>query len=65
MPWWALIPVVTVLSGPLTLLALRRSKRERQQEERYRELSEAYTDLLEENRRRGLPEGRGERDDHP
>lgn len=59
MAWWALVPVVTLLSGPLTLLALKRAKREaRRREEQAVEAAEvAYQRLLAEDeaRRDELP----------
>ena len=62
MPWWALIPIVSMITGPAALYVLTRRKRaEERADERYEELSEKYTALLEETVARELPEGRGSR----
>ncbi|AJE44210.1 hypothetical protein [Streptomyces nodosus] len=66
MPWWAIVPVVSMITGPAALYILtRRKRRAEDAEERYEELSRRYTALLEESTRSGeLPEGRGRRPDH-
>ncbi|NDK23892.1 hypothetical protein FSY75_05245 [Streptomyces sp. TR1341] len=59
MPWWALIPVVSMVTGPLALYAMTRRKRaEDRADERYEELSRKYTALLEETTSGELPNGR-------
>jgi hypothetical protein len=59
MPWWALIPVVTMISGPVALyLVTRRKRRPDDVDERYEELSRKYTALLEESTAGELPNGR-------
>ncbi|MFI8347814.1 hypothetical protein [Streptomyces sp. NPDC085596] len=52
MPWWALIPVVSMITGPVVLYILSRRKRDSDDdaEERYEELSHKYDELLAENR---------------
>jgi len=63
MPWWALIPVISMIIGPVTLYMITRRKRRLEDaEERYEELSRKYTALLEESRSGELPGGR---DRHP
>ncbi|MFB7778562.1 hypothetical protein [Streptomyces bauhiniae] len=52
MPWWALIPVVSMITGPVVLYVLSRRKRDSEDgDERYAELSHKYDELLAENRR--------------
>ncbi|MFD8261045.1 hypothetical protein ACFV19_19415 [Streptomyces griseoluteus] len=51
MPWWALIPVVSTITGPVVLYILSRRKRDSDAAERYEELSHKYDELLAENRR--------------
>ncbi|BDH05984.1 MULTISPECIES: hypothetical protein [Streptomyces] len=53
MPWWALIPVVSMITGPVVLYVLSRRKRDSadSDEARYEELSHKYDELLAENRR--------------
>ncbi|MGW5046666.1 hypothetical protein [Streptomyces griseoluteus] len=51
MPWWALIPVVPMITGPVVLYILGRRKRDSDADERYEELSQRYDELLAENRR--------------
>ncbi|MET8696720.1 hypothetical protein GT028_24510 [Streptomyces sp. SID2999] len=52
MPWWALIPVVSMITGPVVLYILSRRKRASDDDdERYEELSHKYDELLAENRR--------------
>ncbi|MFJ4603913.1 hypothetical protein [Streptomyces griseoluteus] len=51
MPWWALIPVVSMITGPAVLYILGRRKRDSDADERYEELSQRYDELLAENRR--------------
>ncbi|MFJ4007449.1 hypothetical protein ACIPWL_28915 [Streptomyces sp. NPDC090023] len=52
MPWWALIPVVSMITGPVVLFVLSRRKRDSDDDEkRYEELSHKYDELLAENRR--------------
>ncbi|MYV42201.1 hypothetical protein GT030_25870 [Streptomyces sp. SID1328] len=51
MPWWALIPVVSTITGPVVLYILSRRKRDSDADERYEELSHKYDELLAENRR--------------
>ncbi|CAL2069396.1 MULTISPECIES: hypothetical protein [Streptomyces] len=59
MPWWALIPVVSMVTGPLALYVMTRRKRaEDRADERYEELSRKYTALLEETTSGELPNGR-------
>ncbi|MFY4720832.1 hypothetical protein [Streptomyces sp. LaBMicrA B280] len=59
MPWWALIPVVSMITGPLALYVMTRRKRaEDRADERYEELSRKYTALLEETTSGELPKGR-------
>ncbi|OIK25021.1 hypothetical protein [Streptomyces malaysiense] len=63
MPWWALIPVVSMITGPLALYLMTRRKRAGDRaDERYEELSRKYTALLEETTSGELPNGR---DRHP
>ncbi|MEU6815425.1 hypothetical protein [Streptomyces sp. NPDC046860] len=51
MPWWALIPVVSMITGPVALYVLSRRKRVSDDaDERYEELSHKYDELLAENR---------------
>ncbi|MFD8806898.1 hypothetical protein [Streptomyces sp. NPDC059597] len=48
MLWWALVPVVTMITGPVVLYVLSRRKRtDDDTEERYEELSRKYDELLE------------------
>ncbi|MEU3534883.1 MULTISPECIES: hypothetical protein [Streptomyces] len=62
MPWWALIPVVSMITGPLALYVMTRRKRaEDRADERYEELSRKYTALLEETTSGELPHGRDRR----
>ncbi|GAA2503811.1 hypothetical protein ACFYMX_30255 [Streptomyces griseofuscus] len=62
MPWWALIPVVSMVTGPLALYVMTRRKRaEDRADERYEELSRKYTALLEETTSGELPHGRDRR----
>ncbi|MER7918789.1 MULTISPECIES: hypothetical protein [unclassified Streptomyces] len=62
MPWWALIPVVSMITGPLALYVMTRRKRDGDRaDERYEELSRKYTALLEENASGELPKGRDRR----
>ena len=53
MPWWVLIPVVSMITGPLTLYLMTRRKQREQRvdelEERYEELEDRYAALLEES----------------
>ncbi|MEV5986984.1 hypothetical protein AB0L85_18490 [Streptomyces sp. NPDC052051] len=59
MPWWPLIPVVSMIAGPIALYVLKRNKRRRDgPDERYDELSRKYTALLEESTSGELPNGR-------
>ncbi|MEW2275208.1 hypothetical protein [Streptomyces griseofuscus] len=59
MPWWALIPVVSMVTGPLALYVMTRRKRaEDRADERYEELSRKYTALLEETTSGELPHRR-------
>ncbi|MEU6279582.1 hypothetical protein [Streptomyces sp. NPDC047028] len=51
MSWWALIPVVSMITGPVVLYVLNRRKRDADADERYEELSHRYDELLAENRR--------------
>ncbi|MET7678349.1 hypothetical protein [Streptomyces seoulensis] len=52
MPWWALIPVVSMITGPVVLYVLSRRKRDSDDDvERYEELSHKYDELLAENRK--------------
>lgn len=52
MPWWALIPVVSMITGPVVLYVLSRRKRASDDDdERYEELSHRYDELRAENRR--------------
>ncbi|MEW2314422.1 hypothetical protein [Streptomyces bauhiniae] len=58
MPWWALIPVVSMITGPVVLYILSRRKRDSDDpdaDERYEELSHKYDELLAENRRLDPP----------
>ncbi|MFV5993207.1 hypothetical protein ACNPQM_12340 [Streptomyces sp. NPDC056231] len=60
MPWWALIPVVSMITGPAALYIMtRRKRRVDGTDERYEELSRKYTALLEESTSGELPDGRG------
>ncbi|MGW1158637.1 hypothetical protein ACWD5Q_08485 [Streptomyces sp. NPDC002513] len=60
MPWWALIPVVSMITGPLALFVMTRRKRNSDAaDERYEELSQKYTALLEESTSGELPNGKG------
>ena len=62
MRWWALIPVVSMVTGPLALYVMTRRKRaEDRADERYEELSRKYTALLEETTSGELPHGRDRR----
>ncbi|MFR9798729.1 hypothetical protein ACL02U_22960 [Streptomyces sp. MS06] len=62
MPWWALIPVVSMVTGPVALYVItRRNRRTERADERYEELSRKYTALLEETTSGELPDGRGRR----
>jgi hypothetical protein len=66
MPWWALIPVVTTISGPVALyLVTRRKRRPDGVDERYEDLSRKYTALLEESTAGELPNGRARYPDKP
>lgn len=66
MPWWVLIPVVSMITGPATLyLMTRRKQRVDDLEERYEELSRRYTALLEESASGELGDGRKRRQDTP
>ncbi|MGW1725906.1 hypothetical protein ACWCQK_23570 [Streptomyces sp. NPDC002306] len=59
MPWWALIPVVSMITGPVALyLMTRRKRRPEVADERYDELSRKYTALLEDSTSGELPNGR-------
>ncbi|MGI5142525.1 MULTISPECIES: hypothetical protein [unclassified Streptomyces] len=59
MPWWALIPVVSMITGPAALYILtRRKRRVDGNEAQYEELSRKYTALLEESTSGELPNGR-------
>ncbi|MDT0466642.1 hypothetical protein [Streptomyces gibsoniae] len=59
MPWWALIPVVSMITGPVALYVMsRRKRRVNDEQERYDELSRKYTALLEESTSGELPNGR-------
>ncbi|MFD8420821.1 hypothetical protein [Streptomyces sp. NPDC059668] len=59
MPWWALIPVVSMITGPVALyLMTRRKRRPEVADERYEELSRKYTALLEDSTSGELPNGR-------
>ncbi|MYR92040.1 hypothetical protein GTY41_45815 [Streptomyces sp. SID685] len=59
MPWWALIPVVSMVTGPLALYVMTRRKHaEDRADERYEELSRKYTALLEETTSGELPHRR-------
>ncbi|MFC9079841.1 hypothetical protein ACFTY7_23130 [Streptomyces sp. NPDC057062] len=59
MPWWALIPVVSMITGPAALYLLTRRKRQASGDEaRCDELSRKYTALLEETTSGELPNGR-------
>ena len=63
MPWWPLIPVVSMITGPIALYVIARRKRLRDgADERYEELSRKYTALLEESTSGELPGGS---DRHP
>lgn len=60
MPWWGFIPVVSTITGPATLYLLsRRKRRKSDDQDRYDELSQKYTELLEESTAGELPNGRG------
>ncbi|WP_028801235.1 hypothetical protein [Streptomyces sp. 142MFCol3.1] len=60
MPWWALIPVVSMITGPVALYVMTRNRRRADDtDERYDELSQKYTALLEETTSGELPNGRG------
>ncbi|MGW2071348.1 hypothetical protein ACWEQH_29870 [Streptomyces sp. NPDC004166] len=53
MPWWALIPVVSMITGPAALYLLTRRKRQASGgDARYDQLSRKYTALLEETTRK-------------
>ncbi|GAA5004478.1 hypothetical protein [Streptomyces siamensis] len=56
MPWWALIPVVSMITGPVALYVMTRNKR---RNDDTGELSQKYTALLEETTSGELPNGRG------
>ncbi|GHJ37003.1 hypothetical protein [Streptomyces sp. TS71-3] len=59
MPWWALVPVVSMITGPVALYVMTRGKHRKQgADERYEELSRKYTELLEESTSGELPNGR-------
>ena len=59
MPWWPLIPVVSMITGPVALYILtRRKRRTDETDERYEELARKYTALLEESTSGELPNGR-------
>jgi hypothetical protein len=61
MPWWALIPIVSMITGPAALYVVTRRRRDAdEQDERFDELSRKYDELLAEVRSRELPEGPGE-----
>ncbi|MER5600154.1 hypothetical protein [Streptomyces sp. NPDC002265] len=60
MPWWGLIPVLSMITGPVALYVMTRRKRgARATDERYDALSRKYTQLLEESTSGELPNGRG------
>ncbi|MEV7364772.1 hypothetical protein [Streptomyces sp. NPDC091299] len=53
MPWWALIPVVSMITGPAALyLPTRRKRQASGDDARYDQLSRKYTALLEETTRK-------------
>ncbi|MEU3248454.1 MULTISPECIES: hypothetical protein [unclassified Streptomyces] len=59
MPWWGLIPVVSMITGPVALYLMTRSKRRPEvADDRYEELSRKYTALLEDSTAGELPNGR-------
>ncbi|MET8811580.1 hypothetical protein ABZW47_06215 [Streptomyces sp. NPDC004549] len=61
--WWALIPVVSMITGPAVLYILKRRKQtDDDTDERYDELSRKYDELLEKTES-GEPPATGER--HP
>ncbi|WP_255945776.1 hypothetical protein [Streptomyces odontomachi] len=56
MTWWALVPVVTLLSGPVTLLVLKRAKRaERHRDEEHEQFSYQRLPAGTETGREELP----------
>ncbi|MEU1532018.1 hypothetical protein [Streptomyces fagopyri] len=66
MPWWALIPVVSMITGPVALyLMTRRKRRSGGTDERYEQLSRKYTALLEDSTAGELPNGRARYPDQP
>ncbi|MEW2133033.1 hypothetical protein [Streptomyces sp. NPDC005435] len=59
--WWVLVPVVSMITGPVVLYVLKSRKRaDDDTEERYDELSRKYDELLEKTES-GEPPATGER----
>ncbi|MFI9649365.1 hypothetical protein ACIHAA_24090 [Streptomyces sp. NPDC052040] len=66
MSWWPLIPVVSMITGPVALYLLtRRTRGTPDTDERYEELSRKYTALLEESTSGELPNGRDRYPERP
>ncbi|MDT0468115.1 hypothetical protein [Streptomyces gibsoniae] len=66
MAWWVLIPVVSMITGPIALYVMTRRKRDTNAgDERYKELSRKYTALLEESTSGELPNGRSRHPEGP
>ncbi|MET7288122.1 hypothetical protein [Streptomyces sp. NPDC005573] len=60
MAWWALVPVVSMITGPVALYVLsRRKRRTDEAEERYEELAHRYDELLEKSTPADPPHGTG------